>query len=131
MKLSHKKQLASRVLNVGKERIVFDKNRLEEIKEAITRQDIFDLVGEKAIKINPRKGKKKIKKQKTRRREGKIKKRVNKRKTEYVKRVRKLRDYLKKLRDKGKVDRDKYRVIRSKIRQNQVKGLKQINEELK
>jgi len=40
MKLDKKKNLAKRVLNVGKERIIFVKERLSEIKEAITKQDI-------------------------------------------------------------------------------------------
>ncbi len=131
MKLENKKELASRTLNIGKERIVFDRSRLDEIKEAITRQDIFDLVEEKAIKIKEKKGKKKIVKRKTRKREGKIKKRVQTRKQDYVRRVRKLRSYLKKLKDEKKVDKDQYKTLRNKIRQSEVKELKQIRGELK
>ena len=37
MQLSNKKMLAARTLGVGKERVVFNKERLDEIKEAIHR----------------------------------------------------------------------------------------------
>jgi large subunit ribosomal protein L19e len=131
MKLDNKKNLAARTLNVGKERIVFDENRLAEIKEAITKQDIFDLIEEKAIKIKLKKGKRKIVKKKTRRRQGKIKKVVQTRKQDYARRVRKLRSYLKKLKDTGKVDAEKYKTIRNKIRQSKIKDLKEMKEELK
>ena len=43
MNLSKKKALAARTLNVGKARILFNVQRLGEIKEAITKQDIRDL----------------------------------------------------------------------------------------
>lgn len=43
MKLENKKDLASRALKVGKNRIAFNKSRLTEIKEAITKQDFKDL----------------------------------------------------------------------------------------
>ena len=44
MKLDKKKTIAARVLNVGKDRVWFNPERLQEIKEAITRQDIKDLI---------------------------------------------------------------------------------------
>ena len=43
MQLSNKKELAAKVLEVGKGRIIFVESALAEIKEAITRQDILDL----------------------------------------------------------------------------------------
>ena len=60
MNLKTKKMLAQKVLKVGKERIVFLKPRLEEIKEAITRQDIRQLYDEGMIKIKEIKGRRKI-----------------------------------------------------------------------
>ena len=54
-----KKGLAVRTLGVGRGRIVFNKGMLNEIKESITRQDIRDLVKEKAIFVNEIKGKRK------------------------------------------------------------------------
>ena len=83
MNLGKKKNLAKRTLKVGKERIIFIKSRLEDIKEAITRQDIRDLNAEGAILVREIKGRTKIKKRK--KTPGKIKKKVSKRKQEYVK----------------------------------------------
>ena len=59
MKLNKKKELAVKILGVGKSRIIFEKSRLEEIKDAITRQDIRDLAASGAIKIRLVKGRKK------------------------------------------------------------------------
>ncbi|MBS3108600.1 50S ribosomal protein L19e [Candidatus Woesearchaeota archaeon] len=49
MNLRNKKLLAARILNVGKGKIVFDQDRLEEIKEAITSDDIRGLISHGAI----------------------------------------------------------------------------------
>jgi len=84
MKLEGKKELASRALGIGKKRIVFNKERISEIKEAITKQDIRDLLKDKAIFINEIKGRKKIVRRKTRRRAGSVKKKVNNRKRDYM-----------------------------------------------
>src|SRR3989344_4610124 len=51
MNLQKKKQLAIKTLKAGKERIVFLESRRDEIKEAITKQDIRDLVSDGAIII--------------------------------------------------------------------------------
>ena len=59
MNLKNKKQLASRTLGVGAGRIAFRNERVDEIKEAITKQDIRDLVEAGAIVIKEIKGKRK------------------------------------------------------------------------
>ena len=51
MNLRKKKELIARTLKVGKDRITFVESRLEEIKEIITKQDVRDLVADKAIII--------------------------------------------------------------------------------
>ena len=51
MNLKKKKALAARTFGVGLERIEFVKPRLEEIKEAITKQDMKDLKESGAIII--------------------------------------------------------------------------------
>ena len=65
MNLGKKRALAAKVLNVGKERICFNSERLDEIKEAITRQDIRDLHASKAITIRQESGRKAKQKRKT------------------------------------------------------------------
>lgn len=129
MNLKKKKKLAAKTLGVGVNRIVFDKERLDEIKEAITRQDIIDLFKEGVIKIREKKGRRK-KLKKKRRKEGSIKKRIKKEKEEYVKIVRKLRKYLKNLKEKNKIERDKYYDLRKKIKQKKFNSLKHLIQEI-
>lgn len=130
MQLAKKKALASKVLKVGKNRIIFLDDRLEEIKEAITRQDIVDLHNAGAIKIKDVSGRKKIVKRKHRRRTGKIKKKVNKRKQEYVKLTRKLRTFTRFLIKTDKIDKDKYKKIRKMIRAKKFRSKRHLNESL-
>ncbi len=49
MKLTTQKRLAAQVLKCSAKRIRFDEERLEDISEAITKQDIRVLIKEKAI----------------------------------------------------------------------------------
>jgi len=126
MNLKKKKQLASKTLRVGINRIAFNDLRKDEIKEAITKQDIRDLHKDGAITIKEVGGRKKIKRRKTRRKTGKIKKKVRKRKQNYVKLVRKLRKYLKELKKQDKLDRETYRDLRKKSRSKVFKSKRQL-----
>ena len=130
MKLDKKKNLAKRVLNVGKERIIFVKERLSEIKEAITKQDIKDLKQDGAILIKGIKGRSKVNK-KRRRNPGKIKKKVNTRKRDYIIITRKLRTYLKNIKARGEISQDDFREIRKKIRNRQYGSLRSLKEHIK
>jgi len=116
MNLNKKKALAVRTLKVGKERIVFVQSRLNEIKEAITKQDIRDLLKEGAITIKPIKGRKRNVKKSKRRGPGKIKKKVKKRKQEYVIMTRKLRKHVTEIKKQGKIAEEDVEDIRKKIR---------------
>lgn len=116
MNLSKKKELAVRTLKVGKARIAFMNSRINEIKEAITKQDIRDLKDGGAIIVKEIKGRKKNIKRKRKRSDGNIKKKVKKRKQEYVILTRKLRKYVSEMKKQEKVSRDEYLDIRKKIR---------------
>ena len=74
MQLTKKKNLAAKVLKVGRGRIIFAKEHLLEIKEAITRMDILDLYKNGTIQIREVNGRKKVIRRKNRRKVGKIKK---------------------------------------------------------
>jgi large subunit ribosomal protein L19e len=124
MNLTNKKELAAKVLKVGKNRIYFVEENLPEIKEAITRQDIQDLHAAGAIQIKEVSGRKKNVKRKNRRRTGK----VNVRKQEYVIITRKLRTYLKYLLKTGKVDREEYKETRKQIRARKFKSKRNLKE---
>ena len=130
MNLNKKKELASKVLRVGKNRIQFNSENLPEIKEAITKQDIRDLYQSGIIGIKPVKGRKKIVKRKTRRGPGKIKKKVDKRKEVYVKITRKLRGYIKELKKLGKISNEEYISLRKKIRMRMFRSKAHLKEQL-
>tara|TARA_Y100000034_G_C6650559_1_gene284686 strand:+ start:52 stop:456 length:405 start_codon:yes stop_codon:yes gene_type:complete len=116
MNLKKKKELAARTLKIGKKRIVFLSSRINEIKEAITKQDIKDLKSEGAIVTKEIKGKRKNIGKKKKKTPGKVKKKVKKRKQEYVIMTRKLRKYTLEMKKHGKISRETYYDIRKKIR---------------
>lgn len=131
MQLSKKKELAARVLGVGKERIFFNEANLSEIKEAITRQDIIELHKSGAILVKEKKGRKKIVRRKNRRRTGKIKKKKKDKKREYVLLTRKLRKYAKYLLKTRKITNEKYRKLRIMIKSRRFKSKRNLKESLK
>jgi large subunit ribosomal protein L19e len=130
MNLRMKKALAAKVLGVGKGRIAFLETSLNEIKEAITRQDIMDLYKAGAIRIKEVEGRKTIVKRKHRRRTGKIKMKVNDSKQKYVKLTRKLRTYALFLLKTKKISVEKYRTIRHMIKASRFKSKRHLSESL-
>jgi large subunit ribosomal protein L19e len=130
MKLENKKVLVARTIGVGKERIVFNKERLNEIKEAITRQDIRDLVASKAILIRSISGRKTKEKRKNRRKAGSIKMKVKTGKRDYMNAARKIRAYLFELKKKGKISNEDYYKIRTEIKAGTFKHKEQVRERL-
>jgi len=131
MQLTKKKNLAAKVLKVGRNRIIFAKEHLAEIKEAITRMDILDLYKSGAIQIREIKGRKKVVKRKNRRRVGKVKNKVNNRKAEYVIITRKLRKFVRGLVRTGAIDKEKNREVRRQIRARKFKSKRHLKENLK
>ncbi len=130
MNLLKKKELAIRALKVGKDRIVFNKERLDEIKEAITKQDIKDLVNTKAIIIKNVKGRRKLLKRKTRIRQGSRRKKIIDKKREYIIIVRKLRKHLSILKNKDEITKKKYLGLRQEIRAGSIRSLVQLKERI-
>lgn len=128
MQLANKKALAARTLNVGKGRITFVAAHLDEIKEAITRQDILDLHKAGAIQIKEISGRKTIVRRKNRRRTGKIKKKVKNTKAEYVILTRKFRTYSKYLLKTKQIDEELHHTIRNMIRARRFKSKRHLNE---
>ncbi len=130
MNLLSKKRLAAKTLGVGAGRIIFDTNRIDEVKEAITKQDIRDLNSSGAIKIREVTGRRRVEKSQSRRRMGKIRKKIVSRKGEYVIITRKLRLYVKNLKDQGKITDEKYKEMRSKIKMKMFKSKRHFKEAL-
>ena len=131
MDLKTKKQLAARVLGVGTDRVMFDVTRLEEIKEALTRQDIKDLIKSRAIMKKEIGGRRKVERRKTRRREGKIKKKVNIRKRKYVLLTRKLRKTIKDLKKAGTLSKEKYLKLKKEIKSKMFRSRAHLMEAVK
>ena len=131
MKLEKKRSLAARTLKIGKNRIVFNTSRLNEIKEAITKQDIKDLKESGAISIKEVKGRRTIVKRKTRRRFGSFKKKVKGGKRKYVLLTRKLRAHLKYLKQSKKITQEEFLNLRKKIRSSTFRSLAHLKEYLK
>ena len=127
MNLRTKKQLAARAFNVGKERIIFVNERLDEIKEAITKQDMKDLHKEGAVKIREVSGRKTVKKKKSRS-PGNIRKKARSSKRDYMIMTRKLRKYAKDLKMKGELSKDEFAGIRKKIRNKAFKSKAHMKE---
>ena len=128
MNLKNKKSLAVKTLKVGRERIVFLPSRIDEIKEAITKQDIRDLKQEGAIVVKEVQGRKKVARRKKARGVGKVKKKVNKRKQEYVKMTRKLRKHVAVKKKSGELSREEIKDIRNKIRNRKYSSLRNLKE---
>ncbi len=128
MQLAKKKELAAKVLKVGKKRILFTEENLTEIKEAISRQDIVDLHKAGAIKIREIKGRKKIVKRKHKRGKGKVKKKVREKKREYVLLTRKLRGVVKNMLRIGQVEKTKYLQVRKMIKAKKFKSKRHLGE---
>jgi large subunit ribosomal protein L19e len=124
-KLKLQKRLASDILKCSEKRIVFDKEKLEDIKEAITKLDIRSLISGGAIRVKPVKGVSKVRARKTalQKRKGKRKgagstkgkktARLPKKKA-WIGKIRIQRRFLKELRDKGIINRSNYHKLYQK-----------------
>ena len=122
MQLKIQKKLAARLLKASKNDIWLDPNRLDEIKESITKVDIKSLIKDKAIKSKKTRGisryrarERKIQKSKGRRRgSGSIKgskgARLSK-KRKWIYSIRIQRRFLQNLRNKNVIDKSSYRSL--------------------
>jgi large subunit ribosomal protein L19e len=138
MKTLHpQKRMAAKALNVGENKVWFDPERISEIKEAITQQDIIDLIGDKAIKRRPHSGQKrragkinlKRKRKGRRRGPGHIRKVINKK--DYIHKIRKLRSFLKSLKVINKINNEEYRKIYTLLKAGMFKNKQAITEYIK
>lgn len=126
MKLDKKKRLVARTLNLGLKRVKLDPDRHDELKEAITRQDIRDLVKTGVIRVREKKGKKKGRKGKGGRRWGR-KRRIKRKKKTMNRRIsidsiRKLRKYIRELKRQGRLDVRQFSMLGKKIKTRMFKS---------
>ncbi len=122
MKLSVQKRLAATVLKSSAKRVWFDEDRLDDIKESITKEDIKGLIAEGVIRVKPVKSvsrgrARKIQKQKAKglqkgagSRKGGAKARTPK-KARWMAKIRVQRSFLKLLRAKGFITKTIYQEL--------------------
>jgi len=125
MKLDTQKRLAAQIFKCSKNRIRFEEDRLEDIKEAITKADIRALVIDKAISRKNKKGisRVRVKKRNIQRRKGKQKgygKRKGKKtarlpkKKDWMDRIRLQRAFLRYLKEKKLINNKTFRDLYKK-----------------
>ncbi len=120
MDVKFQRRLAAEILKCGEERVWMDPNALEEIKEAVTRDDVRMLIKRGLIRKKQIKGTSRVRanylkaqREKGRRRgpgsrKGKKYARYP-RKRRWIKTIRPIRATLRDLRDSGMIDRHTYR----------------------
>ena len=127
MNLSNQRRVSADLLSVGKSKIWFDNDRLDEIKEAITKADLKKLIAEKAIQKRPHVGNSRVRARKriVQRRKGRQKGQGSfkgkasarlGRKEKWMILVRGLRGFIKDLKDKGLIENKTYRGLYLKIK---------------
>ena len=130
--LKSKKQLVSRIVGVGVNRVRFDNDHLDDIADAITRDDIRSLITANTITIKSFKGTsrgraktKRSQKAKRGATQGSKKGRKGARetkKTAYVNKVRALRYILKIAKDRKEIDNEIFKSIYKKIVGNTIRN---------
>ena len=130
--LHTKKQLVSRITGVGVHRVRFDSEHLDDIADAITRDDIRSLITANTISIKPFKGTSRgraqtKKNQKAKRGTGQGSKKGRKgarvgKKTVYVNKVRALRYILKIAKDRKEITNNVFKIVYKKIGGNTIRN---------
>ncbi len=131
--LRTKRQLVSRILGVGVDRVKFDPTYLDDVADAITRDNIRSLITANVIEIRPIKGtskgrahfkKAQRKKRGTKHgsRKGSRGARVGKKEV-YVKRVRAMRHQLKVSKARKEIANESYWKLYKQVNGNQVRNL--------
>jgi len=128
MELKSQKRIAAQILKCSKKKVVFDVNSLNEIKEAITKADIRNLLKKRVIRFNTNKKEKsniksrirKEQKKKNRQkgfgsRKGRKTARLG-RKRRWINRIRVQRRLLKSLRNNNLVEKKKYQDLYMKAK---------------
>jgi len=125
MQLKLQRRLAADIMGVGENRVRFDPERLEDIADAITREDVRALIEEGAIYAAPVRGQTRNRVKETRVRKGGKYATLTK-KERWIMRVRPQRRYLRRLRDRGVIDRSLYRKLYLQVKAGRFKSIADI-----
>ncbi len=125
--LSPQKRMAASILKAGETRIWMDSKSVDEIAEAVTRDDIRKLIKRNVIQKRAAKGNSRgrFKAAKAQRNKGRrkgpgsrkgTKNARDPRKKKWIRSIRSMRNALKEMRDSGKIGRKDYRLFYKKIK---------------
>lgn len=127
MELRVQKRLAAQVMKCSEKRVIFDPSRLDEIKEAITKVDIRNLIKDGAIVRRAKKGVSRFRARKIRLQKSKGKRKGHgsrkgtfgarsNRKSRWVAHVRLQREFIRELKNKKIINNEIYRNLYMKIK---------------
>lgn len=125
--LSPQKRMAAQLMKAGMSRVWMDTKSIDDIAEAVTKDDIRKLIRRNVIQKRPSKGnsRSRFKVAKAQRNKGRrkgpgsrkgTKKARDPRKRKWVRSIRAMRNSLKEMRDSGKITRSNYRLFYKKIK---------------
>jgi large subunit ribosomal protein L19e len=128
--LSFQRRLAAKVLGVGKGRIRFNPERLEDLEDAITREDIRRMHRQGAIEVVKPAGtsRGRVRARSGRRGPGSRKGTRESGKRRWIRQVRALRRTLRELRERGEVDSKLYRRLYLLIKGGAVRSRRRLLE---
>lgn len=138
MSLRAKKALAAKVMETGVSRVRFDPERMAQIQDAITRENIRTLIRDGAIwaarVAGVSRGRVRVRRARTisRGRGGGSKKGTKRarssKKQAWVSRVRALRRYLRVLRDRGDLTGETYRNLYVQVKGGQIRSVRHLRD---
>jgi large subunit ribosomal protein L19e len=142
MNLTAQKRIAAEILKCGENRVYFDPYLMDEIKMAITREDIRNLIKEGIIQKKYKKGNSKHRKNIRHERKKKgLGRGLGKRKgpkharmpkkRAYIKRIRPIRKELRKLRDRKLITPATYRKLYRNAKGGMFNSVRQLNRYIK
>jgi len=141
MNLRSQKRMAAELLKCGQNKVVFDPEKLEDISEAITREDIRILIKKSAIKKKQKTGisRGRIRKAKGQKKKGRGrghgkrsggKKARDPKKKKWTQKVRALRNELRKIKAEGLLDATTYRRLYRQASGNLFHGRRHLREHI-
>ena len=139
--LKKKRELVARMLNVGANRVRFEPDKLDDIADSITREDIRSLIKNGVIWTAKTKGtsragaKEKLQIKKKRgtgpgSKKGRKTARAGK-KDSYVKKIRTMRYHLKILKSRNDINRDTFWSLYKKVNGGQIRSLSHLRENIR
>jgi large subunit ribosomal protein L19e len=139
--LKGKRELVARILDIGANRVRFEPDKLDDIADSITREDLRSLVRRGTIWTTRVKGTSRGRartKQAIRKKsglgpgskKGKKTSRMGK-KSAYVRKIRSMRHHLKVLKDRNEINRQTYWSIYKKVNGSQVRSVSHLREIVK